>query len=103
MKNIRYISNITSNFLSTDLLEKQEFDFNLIFKTDNKKQFKITDTQDQIFHVIKININIYKITAVKTKSELKIKQKFKSIFILIKDDNTIEFKLSRFIYDMMKI
>ena len=62
-----------SNFLSTDLLEKQEFDFNFIFKTDSEKQFKITDMQDQIFHVIKININIYKIAAVKIKSEFKIK------------------------------
>ena len=62
-----------SNFLSTNLLEKQEFDFNLIFKTDDKKQFKITDTQNQIFHVIKTNINVYKITAVKIKSEFKSK------------------------------
>ena len=56
-----------SNFLSTDLLEKQEFDFNFIFKTDSEKQFKITDMQDQIFHATKTNTNIYKITAVKAK------------------------------------
>ena len=73
IKNVQYISNIMSNFLSTNLLKKQEFDFNLIFKIDDKKQFKITDTQDQIFHVIKININIYKIAIVKIKSELKTK------------------------------
>src|SRR5436190_3476944 len=69
VKNIQYILNIMSNFLFTNLLEEQEFNFNLIFKTDSKKQFKITDMQDQIFHATKININIYKITAVKTKSE----------------------------------
>ena len=73
VKDVKYISNIMSNFLSTDLLEEQEFDFDLIFKTDSEKQFKITDMQDQIFHAIKININIYKIAAVKTKSELKTK------------------------------
>src|SRR5438034_10712692 len=61
VKDVQYISNIMSNLLSTDLLEEQEFDFNLILKTDSKKQFKITDTQNQIFHVTKININIYKI------------------------------------------
>ena len=37
VKDVRYISNITTNLLSTDLLEKQEFDFNLIFKTDSEK------------------------------------------------------------------
>ena len=73
VKNVRYILNIMSNFLSTNLLEKQEFDFNLILKIDSEKQFKITDMQNQIFHVIKININIYKIIVIKTKSELKIK------------------------------
>ena len=73
MKDVQYILNIILNLLSTNLLEEQEFDFNLIFKTDDKKQFKITDMQNQIFHVIKININIYKIAAVKTKSELKTK------------------------------
>ena len=62
-----------SNLLSTGLLEEQEFDFNLILKIDSEKQFKITDMQNQIFHVIKININIYKIIVIKTKSELKIK------------------------------
>ena len=87
-----------SNFLSTNLLEEQEFDFDLILKTDSEKQFKITDMQNQIFHVIKININIYKITTVKTKSEFKIKQKLK-----VKNDNIIEFKLSKSIYNMMKI
>ena len=46
VKNVRYISNIISNLLSTELLEEQEFDFNLIFKTDSEKQFKITDMQD---------------------------------------------------------
>ena len=54
--------------------------------------------QNHIFHVIKININIYKITTVKTKSEFKIKQKLKA-----KNDNIIEFKLSKCIYNMMKI
>ena len=73
VKDVQYISNITSNFLSTKLLEKQEFDFDFIFKTDSEKQFKITDTQDQIFHVTKTNINVYKIAAVKIKSELKTK------------------------------
>ena len=73
VKDVKYISNIMSNFLSTNLLEEQEFDFDLIFKTDSEKQFKITDMQDQIFHVIKININIYKIAIVKIKSELKTK------------------------------
>ncbi len=43
MKDVQYISNIMSNLLFTDLLEEQEFDFNLIFKTDSKKQFKIID------------------------------------------------------------
>ena len=42
VKDVQYISNITSNFLSTDLLEEQEFDFNLILKIDSEKQFKIT-------------------------------------------------------------
>ena len=87
-----------SNFLFTNLLEEQEFDFNLILKTDSKKQFKITDMQDQIFHVTKTNTNIYKIAAVKTKSELKTKQKLK-----VKNNDTTEFKLSRLIYDTMKI
>ena len=73
VKDVQYILNIMSNLLSTGLLEEQEFDFNLILKTDSKKQFKITDMQDQIFHVTKTNINIYKITAIKTKSELKTK------------------------------
>ena len=73
VKDVQYISNITSNFLSTNLLEKQEFDFDLILKTDSEKQFKITDMQDQIFHVIKININVYKIAAVKAKSGFKTK------------------------------
>src|SRR5436190_4599088 len=73
VKDVQYILNIMLNFLSTNLLEKQEFDFNLILKTDSEKQFKITDTQDQIFHATKTNINIYKITAVKTKSEFKTK------------------------------
>src|SRR5436190_7358138 len=98
VKDVQYISNITSNFLSTNLLEEQEFDFDLILKTDSKKQFKIIDMQDQIFHVTKININIYKITVIKTKSELKTKQKLK-----VKNDNTTEFKLSRSIYNTMKI
>ena len=56
-----------SNFLFTKLLEKQRFDFNFIFKTDNEKQFKITDTENQIFHAIKTSFNIYKITVTKTK------------------------------------
>ena len=43
IKNVKYILNITSNFLSINLLEEQEFDFDLIFKIDSKKQFKITD------------------------------------------------------------
>ena len=105
VKDVQYISNITSNLLSTNLLEEQEFDFNFILKTDSKKQFKITDMQDQIFHVIKININIYKIAVIKTKSELKTKQKFKnkSTSTSIKNDDTTEFKLSRSIYDTMKI
>src|SRR5436190_12878243 len=105
IKNVRYISNIMSNLLSTELLEEQEFDFDLILKTDSEKQFKITDTQDQIFHVIKININVYKIAVIKTKSEFKTKQKFKnkSISTSVKNDDTTEFKLFRFIYDMMKI
>src|SRR5436190_20464144 len=88
MKNVQYILNIILNLLFTNLLEEQEFDFNLIFKTDDKKQFKITDMQNQIFHAIKININIYKITVIKTKLKFKIKQKSK-----IKNDNTTEFKL----------
>src|SRR5436190_7325411 len=94
VKNVKYISNITSNFLSIELLKKQEFDFNLIFKTDSEKQFKITDTQNQIFHVIKININVYKIIAVKTKLKFKIKQKFKNKLIstFIENDNITEFK-----------
>ena len=46
VKDVQYILNITSNLLFTELLEEQEFDFNFIFKTDSKKQFKITDTQD---------------------------------------------------------
>ena len=105
VKDVQYILNIMLNLLSTDLLKKQEFDFDLIFKTDSEKQFKITDMQDQIFHVTKININIYKIAAVKTKSELKTKQKFKdkSTSTFVEDDNTTELKLSRSIYDMMKI
>ena len=90
-----------SNFLSTKLLEEQELDFNLILKTDSEKQFKITDTQDQIFHVTKININVYKIVAVKTKSEFKTKQKFKSTSI--EDDDTTEFKLLCPIYEKMKV
>ena len=61
--------------------------------------------QNQIFHVIKININVYKIAAVKTKSEFKTKQKFKdkSTSTSVKNDDTIELKLLRFIYDMIKI
>src|SRR6266487_6667405 len=61
IKDVCYISNIISNLLSTDLLEEQDFDFNLILKTDNEKQFKITDTEDQIFHAIKTSFNVYKI------------------------------------------
>ena len=98
IKNVKYILNITSNFLSINLLEEQEFDFDLIFKTDSEKQFKITDMQDQIFHATKININIYKIAVVKTKSESKTNQKSK-----VKNNDTTEFKLSRLIYDTMKI
>ena len=45
VKDVQYILNITSNFLSTNLLEEQEFDFNFIFKTDSEKQFKIIDTK----------------------------------------------------------
>src|SRR5436190_20788507 len=95
IKNVSYISNIMSNFLSTNLLEEQEFDFDLIFKTDDEKQFKITDMQDQIFHVIKININVYKIAAVKIKSKLKTKQKFKnkSTSTSVENDNITELKL----------
>ena len=62
-----------SNFLFTNLLKEQEFDFDFILKTDSEKQFKITDTQDQIFHATKININVYKIAVIKTKSEFKTK------------------------------
>ncbi len=71
IKDVYYILNIISNLLSTDLLEKQKFDFNLILKTNYEKQFKITDTEDQIFHAIKITFNIYKIVAIKAKSEFK--------------------------------
>ena len=94
-----------SNFLFTNLLEEQEFDFNLIFKTDDEKQFKITDMQDQIFHVIKININVYKIAAVKIKSEFKTKQKFKnkSTFTSVENDDIIELKLLCLIYETMKV
>ena len=105
VKDVQYISNIISNLLSTDLLEEQEFDFNLIFKTDDEKQFKITDMQNQIFHAIKTNINVYKIATVKTKSEFKTKQKFKNklIFTSVKNDNTTEFKLSCSIYETIKV
>ena len=94
-----------SNFLYTDLLEEQEFDFNLILKTDSEKQFKITDMQDQIFHVTKININVYKIAAVKIKSEFKTKQKFKnkSTFTSVENDDIIELKLLCLIYETMKV
>ena len=101
VKDVRYISNIMSNLLSTKLLEEQEFDFDLILKTDSEKQFKITDTQDQIFHVTKININVYKIAVIKTKSEFKIKQKFK--LTSIEDDDTTELKLPHSIYEKMKV
>ena len=55
--------------------------------------------QDQIFHVTKININVYKIVAVKVKSEWKFKDKLTTT--AVKEDD--ELKLSRSIYDMMKI
>ena len=61
--------------------------------------------QNQIFHAIKTNINVYKIATVKTKSEFKTKQKFKnkSTSTFVENNDTTEFKLSRSIYDMMKI
>ena len=99
IKDVHYISNITSNLLFTDLLEVQRFDFDLILKTDNKKQFKITDIKDQIFHATKTSSNIYKIVAVKAKSEQKFKDK--SITTAVEEDD--ELKLSRSIYDTMKI
>src|SRR2546421_6196622 len=58
IKDVHYISNIISNLLFTDLLEEQRFNFNLILKTDNKKQFKITDSKDQIFHATKTSFNV---------------------------------------------
>ena len=99
IKNVCYISNIISNLLSTELLEKQRFDFNLIFKTDNEKQFKITDIKDQIFHATKTSFNIYKIAAAKAKSEQKFKDK--SITTAVEEDDKL--KLSRSIYEIMKI
>ena len=89
-----------SNFLSTDLLEEQEFDFDLILKTNSEKQFKITNMQDQIFHATKININVYKIAVIKTKPGPKTKQKSKSTSTVEEDD---ELKLSKLIYEIMKI
>ncbi len=87
------------NLLSTDLLEEQRFDFNLIFKTDSEKQFKITDTENQIFHVIKTSFNIYKIAI--TRAKEKFKEKFKHKSTAIKEDDKL--KLSRSIYDTIKI
>src|SRR6266487_4058770 len=97
---VYYILNIISNLLSTDLLEKQKFDFNLILKTNYEKQFKITDTEDQIFHAIKITFNIYKIVAIKAKSEFKANQKFKEKFKekLTTDKKDNKLKLSQLIY-----
>ena len=46
VKDVQYILNIISNFLFTELLEEQEFDFDFIFKIDSKKQFKIIDMQN---------------------------------------------------------
>ena len=92
-----------SNLLFTDLLEKQKFDFDLILKTDNEKQFKITDSEDQIFHAIKTSFNVYKIAAVKEKFKEKFKDKDRSISTSVKDNDTAEFKLPRSIYVMMKI
>src|SRR2546421_6487648 len=80
IKDVHYISNITSNLLFTGLLEEQRFNFDLILKTDYKKQFKITDLEDQIFHTVKISFNVYKIAAAKAKSESKTNQKFKEKF-----------------------
>ena len=80
-----------SNLLSTDLLEEQEFNFDLIFKTDNEKQFKITDIKDQIFHAIKTSFNIYKIAVTRTKEKFKEKFKYKST--AVEEDDKL--KLSR--------
>src|SRR5256886_7178668 len=61
-----------------------------VCSSDLKKQFKITDTENQIFHAIKTIFNIYKITVIKTKSELKANQKFKQKF-----KNRSTFKIGR--------
>ena len=71
IKNIQYIFNITLNLLSQSLLEEQEFDLELISRADSQKQFKLTDSQDQIFHAIKTDTRVYKIAEIKSKSKSK--------------------------------
>src|SRR6266487_4544915 len=98
IKKICYILNIISNLLSTELLEEQKFDFNLIFKTDSEKQFKITNTENWIFHAIKTSFNVYKIAAVKNKFKEKFKEKFKNkSTIIAEEDNKL--KIFRSIYN----